>query len=76
LNYVERTFPIGTPLEELDVDVLPALAPDKFPRPVIDFWEIASMGGFLAPLIFAVSPNPTLTGVSTADVVYKHPLEI
>jgi hypothetical protein len=36
------------------------------------------MGGFLAPLIFAVSPNPTpvITGVSTADVVYKHPLEI
>jgi hypothetical protein len=78
LNYVERTFPNGTPLEELDVDVLPALAPDKFPRPVIDFWEIAPMGGFLTPLIFAVSPNPTpvITGVSTADVVYKHPLEI
>jgi hypothetical protein len=36
------------------------------------------MGGFLTPLIFAVSPNPTpvVTGVSTADVVYKHPLEI
>jgi len=78
LNYVERTFPIGTPLEELDVDVLPALAPDKFPRPVINLWEIASMGGFLTPLIFAVSPSPTpvVTGVSTADVVYKHPLEI
>lgn len=78
LNYVERTFPIGTPLEELDVEVIPALAPDKFPRPVIDVWEIASMGGFLTPLIFAVSPNPTpvVTGVSTADVVYKHPLEI
>jgi hypothetical protein len=79
LNYVERTFPVGTPLEELDVEVLPALPPDKFPRPVIDVWAIAPMGRFLSPLIFAVSPNPTpviITGVSTADVVYKHPLEI
>ncbi len=79
LNYVERTFPPGTPLEELDVEVIPSPAPpERFPRPVIQFWEIASMGGFLAPLIFTVSPNPTpvITGVSTADVVYKHPLEL
>jgi len=36
------------------------------------------MGGFLTALIFAVSPDPSaiINGVSTADVVYKHPLEI
>jgi hypothetical protein len=36
------------------------------------------MGGFLTALIFAVSPHPTgiINSVSTADVVYKHPLEI
>jgi hypothetical protein len=36
------------------------------------------MGGFLAALIFAVSPHPTgvINTVSTADVVYKHPLEL
>jgi hypothetical protein len=78
LQYVERTFPAGTPLEELDVEVLPALAPDQFPRPVIQLWEVAGMGGFLAALIFAVSPHPTgvINTVSTADVVYKHPLEL
>ena len=78
LDYVERTFPPGTPLEELDVEVLPALAPDLFPRPVIQLWEVAGMGGFLTALIFAVSPHPTaiINSVSTADVVYKHPLEL
>jgi hypothetical protein len=78
LDYVERTFPPGTPLEELDVEVIPALPPDRFPRPVVDFWEIASIGGFLGPIIFTVSPNPTpvVTNVSSADVVYKHPLEV
>ncbi len=78
LDYVERTFPIGTPLDDLDVEVLPALPPDQFPRPVIQVWEVASMGGFLTALIFAVSPHPTgvINSVSTADVVYKHPLEI
>jgi hypothetical protein len=78
LNYVERAFPPGTPLEELDVEVLPALSPADFPRPVIQFWEVAGMGGFLAVLIFAVSPRPgaVITEVETADVVYKHPLEL
>jgi hypothetical protein len=79
LDYVERTFPSGTPIEELDVEVVPALAPpEKFPRPVVNVWEIASIGGFLCPIIFVVSPNPVqvVTSVSTADVVYKHPLEL
>jgi hypothetical protein len=79
LDYVERTFPIGTPIEELDVEVVPALAPpEKFPRPVVNVWEIASIGGLLCPIIFVVSPNPgqVVTSVSTADVVYKHPLEL
>ena len=79
LNYVERTFPPGTPLEELDVEVIPApTPPERFPRPIIDLWEIASIGGVLGPIIFTASPNPTavVTSVSTADVVYKHPLEL
>jgi len=79
LDYAERTFPSGTPIEELDVEVIPALAPpEKFPRPVIRFWEITSIGGLLCPIIFVVSPNPgqVISSVSTADAIYKHPLEL
>lgn len=79
LNYVERTYPPGTPLEELDVEVIPALPPDRFPRPLIGFWEVMSFGFGLVPAIFAISPNgttPVINDTSTADVFYKDPLEL
>ena len=78
LDYVERTFPIGTPLEELDVEVLPALPPDQFPRPVIQVWEVASMGGFLTHLDLRrlTTPDRRDQYRQYSDVVYKHPLEI
>jgi hypothetical protein len=79
LNYVERAFPQGTPIEELDVEVVPALEPSaNFPRAVIGYWAIASIGGFLCPIIVAISPNPSqvITGVSYKDVIYKHPFEL
>lgn len=87
LDYVERAFPAGTPLVELDVDVLPALPKTEFPSPVIEgWWIVPSVGGFISPTIMAVSPNPGQIGpnspppvmskVSRQQVIYKHPLEI
>jgi hypothetical protein len=77
-NYVERVFPPGTPLAELDVEVVPSLPPEAFPQPVVEFWVGTGMGGRFGVFIEVVSPNPAqnITAFSTADVIYKHPLEL
>jgi hypothetical protein len=78
LDYVERTYPIGTPIEELDVEVIPEPAPpEKFPRAIVRAWAVAGMGGFLNVIPWITSPSPSsITGVNNADAVYKHPLEL
>jgi hypothetical protein len=76
LNYLERVYPPGTPLEELDVDLTPSLPnPQNFPRPVIETWVISATGYMI---VDAVSPPPATNAfnVSRASVPYKHVLEI
>ncbi|MGZ5004678.1 MAG: hypothetical protein ACXWG7_03855 [Chthoniobacterales bacterium] len=83
LNYLDRTYPVGTPIEELDVDVFPSPTPaQNFPRAVIEFWALASFRGTFSSYLGAIagiispSPGPFPTTVSRADVLYKHPLEL
>jgi hypothetical protein len=83
LNYLDRTFPSGTPIEELDVEVFPSPAPpDQFPRPIIEFWEVASFqgtfSGHVGALASLISPSPGLfpNTTSRTDAFYKHPLEL
>lgn len=76
LQYLERVYPVGTPLEELDVDVTSSLPnPQSFPRPVIGTWVVSAPGYMI---IEAVSPppGPNPGNVSRAFVAYKHVLEI
>jgi hypothetical protein len=95
LNYLDRTYPSGTSVDELDVEVLVVPPPpppppqpltkppqDKFPRPVIEFWEFAgfqgTFGGWVGALARLISPTagffPNTT--SRIDAFYKHPLEL
>jgi hypothetical protein len=83
LNYLDRTYPSGTPLEELDVEVFPApTPPEQFPRPVIEFWEIAGFQGTFDSYVGALarvispSPGPFPNTTSRTDALYKHPLEL
>jgi hypothetical protein len=83
LNYLDRTYPSGTPIEELDVEVFPSPAPpEKFPRPVIEFWEVAgfqgTFGGYVGALasLISPSPGPFPNTTSRTDAFYKHPLEL
>ncbi len=72
LNYLDRAYPPGTPLEELDVDLMGALTPqDQFIRPVIQAWWLAAF------VIIAdiVSPTPAPGFTRTQMVNYKHNLE-
>ncbi len=76
LNYLERVYPIGTDIDELDEELIgKPTPPESFPRPVIRAWEIASVGGFLGPLAWVVAKGPN-NAEHNVDAFYKHPLEI
>ncbi len=39
-DYLDDIYPRGTPLEELDIDVISRIDEKKFPRPVVRGWDI------------------------------------
>ena len=79
VNYLNRTFPPGTPLDELDIDIAGSLSPSTtnagpLKRPVISLWGLR-LGDQLVVAYF-VSPT-TLVGASgDAQANYKHFLEV
>jgi len=38
VQYLNRTFPPGTPLEDLDIDIIGGLSGGNFRRPVVELW--------------------------------------
>lgn len=77
LNYVDRGYPVGTPLEELDVDLFGLLPPpiEDFVRPVVAGW-IVNIALVQADV---VSPSRTPGVVKTAGIFgvnFKHLLEL
>jgi hypothetical protein len=77
LDYLERTYPVGTPVEELDVELVPNLTPpENFPRAVVEAWAVASVGGVLGVVALIVSAAQFVTSVNRAIATYKHPLEL
>ncbi|HEY3177741.1 MAG TPA: hypothetical protein VGL25_02540, partial [Casimicrobiaceae bacterium] len=40
VDYLNRTFPPGTPLEELDIDIIGGLTSGTFRRPVVELWGL------------------------------------
>lgn len=74
MAYLQRTYPPGTPLEELDIDILTTLASaQNFPRPVIETWALRSSQVVEA---LVVSPSRTPGGDVRGGVNYKHILEL
>jgi len=79
LNYLDRTFPVGTPIEELDIELvgLPQ-PPADFRRPIIEAWAVhTNVGGFLgvAPEVVGDSGAP-FGPMTPKSVFYKHPFEL
>jgi hypothetical protein len=73
LNYVYRAFPVGTPVDDLDVDIRHgtggALGPNA--RPVIENWVVGADGRIIADVI-AVNGNAVqITGVLRGSANYK-----
>ncbi|MBL8287073.1 MAG: hypothetical protein JNL85_03735 [Rubrivivax sp.] len=75
VQYLNRTFPPGTPLEELDIDIVAGLAnAGAFRRAVVELWGLR-----LGPqLVIASVVSPTGTGdaLATGRAAYKHFLEV
>ncbi len=75
VQYLYRTFPAGTPLEELDIDILAGLAnAGAFRRPVVELWGLR----LLPQLVIAsvVSPSGTGDALAAGRASYKHFLEV
>ncbi|MCB0535587.1 MAG: hypothetical protein KDD14_25505, partial [Saprospiraceae bacterium] len=75
VRYLYDLFPKGTPLEELDIDILDQLEPaEDFRRPVVRLWAFR-LGSQIAEAIVA-SPSSISGQASAANINYKHLLEI
>jgi len=73
LNYLFDTFPLGTPLDELDVDLGQGLDPAQFLRPAVEMWVVNVAGSILADII---SPKAGSFQMSRTTRSYKTLLEL
>jgi len=75
VNYLNRTFPIGTPLEDLDIDIIPGITgPGVFRRPVVELWGLRLVESLIVANV--VSPGATAGVSSRGRANYKHFLEV
>ncbi len=74
-RYIYDLFPKGTPLDELDIDLVSQLTPAKdFRRPVVRLWAFR-LGSQVIEAIVA-SPGDAAGLAEAANVNYKHMLEV
>ncbi|KQY86799.1 hypothetical protein [Pelomonas sp. Root1444] len=74
VNYLNRTFPAGTPLEELDIDIIGGLTSGTFKRPVVQLWGLR-LGESLV-VASVVSPGASAGASQRGSANYKHMLEV
>jgi hypothetical protein len=75
VQYLNRTFPAGTPLDELDIDILAGLANSGlFRRPVVELWGLRLAQQLVVASV--VSPSGTNDALATGRASYKHFLEV
>jgi hypothetical protein len=76
LLYLDRVYPVGTPLDDLDVDLtgsLPNAA--SFPSPIVNVWVVSAAGYMIAD-IASPPPGPNPGNLSRTNLAYKHLFEI
>lgn len=74
VNYLNRSFPPGTPLEELDIDIIGGLTSGTFKRPVVELWGLR-LGESLV-VASVVSPGASAGASQRGSANYKHMLEV
>lgn len=75
VQYLHRTFPPGTPLEDLDVDIIGGLSGGNFRRPVVEGWAYRFPPDNLFEA-FVASPSTQAGVTAHGSVNYKHGLEV
>ena len=73
VNYLNDTFPIGTPLEELDIDIIGGLTSGTFKRPVVELWGLRLLESLVVASV--VSPGASAGVSQRGSANYKHFLE-
>ena len=74
VNYLNRTFPPGTPLEELDIDIIGGLTSGTFKRPVVELWGLRLVESLVVASV--VSPGASAGAAQRGSANYKHMLEV
>jgi hypothetical protein len=75
ITYLNRIYPIGTPLEELDVDLIGGLSPaNEFRRPVVELWALRLLPGIVEAIVLSPHANPGVE--KRGSVNYKAFIEI
>ncbi|MPY90387.1 MAG: hypothetical protein GEU99_21005 [Luteitalea sp.] len=75
VQYLYRIYPPGTPLEELDIDIISPLTPaDAFRRPVVELWALRLAARVIEAMVVSPSSTPGLE--QRGSVNYKHFLEL
>lgn len=78
LNYIYRSYPVGTPVDDLDVDIRHgtsgALGPNA--RPVIENWVIGADGRLIADVIATNGNAVQIPGVLRGSANYKTLIEL
>ena len=74
VDYLNDTFPVGTPLEELDIDIIGGLTGGGgFKRPVVELWGLRLLESLVVASV--VSPGPSAGVAARGSANYKHFLE-
>jgi hypothetical protein len=75
VEYLNRTFPPGTPLEDLDVDIIGGLSGGgNFRRPVVELWAFRLLENLVEAIVVSPSTQAGVTARGSAN--YKHMLEV
>src|ERR1043165_524020 len=72
-RYLDHTFPPGTPLEELDIDILGGLTESSFRRPVVELWT-SKFDVVQAVVVSAGDPSVAVPARVSGN--HKHSLEV
>lgn len=68
VEYLYAVYPRGTPLENLDVDVLSQIEASTFPRPVVNWWGLHPFAWSVSPLQF---PNGAITLGFASPMIFQ-----
>jgi hypothetical protein len=74
VNYLNDSFPVGTPLEELDIDIIGGLTSGTFKRPVVELWGLRLLESLVVASV--VSPGASAGVSQRGSANYKHFLEV